>query len=330
MNRVKLAGSKAVVLGGGGAARAAAYSLVSAGAAVTVANRTVKKAEAIAEALGCGFCPLEGEQLEKVFAGADIVVSTLSTSERAIAPELLRKDMAVLDAVYAHRTAIFSDAVSKGCNAIRGNEWLFCQGMETFEVFTGRKANVQVMEKAVADELASMGRKKSIALIGFMASGKTCTAKKLAALSGMKMIEIDYEVEKAADMKIAEIFGKKGERHFRKLESSEIAKCAGRKKTVISCGGGAVLDPRNVKVLRENCIVVWLWASPDEIIRRVGADSSRPLLNVKDRGKKVKAMLAARLESYACCADIIVGTEGEKPEEVARLILDEIGKTFED
>ncbi|VVC01748.1 Shikimate kinase [uncultured archaeon] len=202
--------------------------------------------------------------------------------------------------------------------------------MESFSIFTGRKASRRMMKKAAAGGLASLGRKRNIALIGFMASGKTSTARKMAALSGMEMVEIDDEVEKAAGMKIAEIFGRKGERHFRKLERAEIAKAAGRKNAVISCGGGAVLDPKNAKALQENCVVVWLWAGPDEIMRRVGADSSRPLLNVKGRRKRVKSLLAARLESYACCADLIVSTGNEKPEGIARLILDEMHKTFED
>lgn len=328
-NGVPIEGSKAIVLGAGGAAKAAALALVSSGAGVIVANRTEEKAQTLALEMGCSYCALDG--LEGAMPGADIVVSTLGTAERVVPPGLLEPGMAVLDAKYDVKTALHSDAEAKGCKTIDGREWLLYQGAKAFGIFTGKKPPIEAMRKAVyAREMRNPERKTNVALIGFMGSGKTSVAKEIAGAAGRIVVDTDADIEKSSGKRIADIFETSGEPEFRKLERDEVAKIAKLRRGVVACGGGAILDAWNARTLRENCRVVWLWADANEISRRIKGGKSRPLLNRPDRDNAVREIMARRLRLYASASDIVVGTEGKKPAEIAGLVLDEVGGALED
>ena len=148
-NGVTLKGEKAVVLGAGGAAKAAVHALLSGGAKVTVANRTAQKAQGIAESMGCGHSSLRAAELREAFRNADIVVSAVSTTERIVPRNVLKGTMTILEAYYTTETALMRVARQKGCRVIDGREWLLFQGAKAFEIFTRRKAPLEVMRKAV-------------------------------------------------------------------------------------------------------------------------------------------------------------------------------------
>jgi shikimate dehydrogenase len=148
-NGVTLKGRKAVVLGAGGAAKAAVHALLSGGAKVTVVNRTAQKAQGIAESMGCGHSSLRPVELRGAFKDAEIVVSAVSTTKRIVPRSLLKETMTILEANYSAQTALTRDAQQKGCRVIDGREWLLFQGTKAFEIFTGRKAPLEVMRKAV-------------------------------------------------------------------------------------------------------------------------------------------------------------------------------------
>lgn len=317
---VELSGAQAVVLGGGGAARAAAHALLRKGAQVTVANRTEEKAREIARELGCLSCGIHGREFIEAMQGAGVVVSTLSTGMRVVQPRLLRRGMAVLDAIYSQQTALSRDAAASGCNVISGKEWLLWQGATAFEIFTGRKAPIRAMRNAILHSRTTRA-KNNIALVGFMGSGKSALATRISALFGMRLIDTDREIEKKWGKSIREIFEKDGEAAFRRLERRTVARAASSKGCVIACGGGAVLDRRNVAGLRRSCTVAWLWASPREILRRVGKGKQRPLLNVQGRKAAVRRLLASRIPSYAYTADFVAKSNAKN---VSGLVLDEV------
>ena len=148
-NGVTLKGKKAVVLGAGGAAKAAVHALLSGGAKVAVANRTAQKAQGIAESMGCGHSSLRPAELREAFRNADIVVSAVSTPERIVPGNVLKGTMTILEAYYTSETALMRIARRKGCKVIDGREWLLFQGAKAFEIFTRRKAPLEVMRKAV-------------------------------------------------------------------------------------------------------------------------------------------------------------------------------------
>jgi len=319
---VRLSGANAVVLGAGGAARAAAYALCKSGASVTVANRTIGKAREIASRFGCSHCSLDGKMLRDILPHSHVIVSTLSTKERVVPSHLLKKGAVLLDAFYSSETLLSQDAAKAGCKVINGREWLLHQGAAAFTLFTGKTAPREAMRWAL-QSASGKPKKKNIALIGFMGSGKSTVARLIGRKCGMRVLDTDAMVERKAGMAISEIFEKHGELRFRALEASAVKEACKENGAILSLGGGAVLDAACARAVRKSCITVWLWASPDETMRRLKGDALRPLFNRKDRVQAARKILAARIPIYSACADIVVGTEGKTANEVADAITDE-------
>ncbi|WP_418284297.1 shikimate dehydrogenase [Halorubrum sp. DTA46] len=155
---VALGGAEAVVVGAGGAGRAAAFALADAGAAVHVANRTAERAVSLAAdvpgATGGGLDDL-GERIGE----ADVLVNATSVGMEdpdatPVPAERLHGDLAVLDAVYTPiETRLLREAADAGATAIDGAWMLLFQGVEAFEIWTGRKAPVEAMNAALRAEL---------------------------------------------------------------------------------------------------------------------------------------------------------------------------------
>jgi shikimate kinase len=168
--------------------------------------------------------------------------------------------------------------------------------------------------------------KTSIALIGFMGTGKTAVGRLLAAKTGKAFVELDEEIIKAAGKSIPEIFRLDGEARFRALEKAAVKSFASRKNAVIACGGGIVLIEDNISFLKKECVIVCLSADIADILRRTAADKdSRPLLAVPDREKRVKGLLEQRRPLYERAADININTSGLDAPGVVSKILEALG-----
>ncbi len=142
----------------------------------------------------------------------------------------------------------------------------------------------------------------NIILTGFMASGKTSVGKILAAKLNMKYIDVDETIEKNTKQTITDIFKQHGETVFRDMETKAIKCVAMLDHYVISIGGGAVMRAENMHELRSNGKLVYLSASPEAILKRIGDASTRPLLaHEADKLKKIKEMLAHRESYYKEC-----------------------------
>lgn len=164
--------------------------------------------------------------------------------------------------------------------------------------------------------------KTSIALIGFMGTGKTVVGRLLAEKLGKEFIEMDALIEKKAGKSIPEIFRQQGETGFRELEIEVTRKIAGKKNAVIACGGGIVLNTINIDRLRQECVIVCLTASPEVILKRTSSDKDgRPLLAVADRTRQIKELLKFRRHYYERSADITVNTSRLKVESVVARII---------
>lgn len=149
--------------------------------------------------------------------------------------------------------------------------------------------------------------KSNIVLIGFMGVGKTPIGLKLAEKLKKEFIDTDKEIEASLGMKISEIFNVHGEKYFRLKESEIIARIAAYENHVISTGGGVVLNPKNIEMLRKRGFIVCLSASPEIIYDRVKDDNQRPLLAGEDVYEKIKRILKEREEKYRC-ADYYIDT----------------------
>ena len=169
--------------------------------------------------------------------------------------------------------------------------------------------------------------KTNVALIGFMGSGKSAAGLMLAHKLDRSFIETDALIEERAGKSISAIFKQEGESHFRRLEHEVIAGAARRDNAVIACGGGAVLNPANIELLRRSSIIIYLEAAPSVIMRRLAAGGNkRPLLDVPDRAARVRSMLEERKPLYERAADIKINATHLSMEALAELIMRELSR----
>ena len=146
-------------------------------------------------------------------------------------------------------------------------------------------------------------------LIGMMGSGKTATARILADRWHVEAIDTDAEVASKTGCSIAQLWGERGEKAFRDIESAAVQRLAGRGPAVIATGGGAVLDDRSVATMRRSGRVAWLSASPAVLGERVGDGRRRPLLASDASTERLDDILRRRAHIYEGAADFVVDTD---------------------
>ena len=140
-----------------------------------------------------------------------------------------------------------------------------------------------------------------IYLIGFMGSGKSHIGQLLSSAMGLHYIDLDKEIEKK-DMSISEIFEKKGEDYFRKLEREALLKTSALEKTIIACGGGTPCFFDNMEWLNRNGITVFLNPAIEILIERlINEREKRPLLLKKSDNEILNyiiELLKTRMQFY--------------------------------
>lgn len=131
-----------------------------------------------------------------------------------------------------------------------------------------------------------MSKKKIIAIVGLMGAGKTTVGTRLAQILKYYFIDSDQEIEDCEHRSIADIFAQNGEKYFREIEGKTIREIINRdEEMVLSLGGGAFVNPETRKILKQKSIIIWLHASIEETLKRIGSKSNRPLLNQKISAK---------------------------------------------
>ncbi len=159
--KIDLAGTRVLVLGAGGSARAIGLGLLKAGAEIVLANRTLAKGQALAHELGC---PCHGlDELGQV--SADVLVNTTSvgmepdSGATPIRGDLLARFKVVMDIVYAPlETRLLREAAEAGCQTVNGLAMLLYQGAAQFKLWTGREAPVNVMRQALSSRFQQSER----------------------------------------------------------------------------------------------------------------------------------------------------------------------------
>ncbi|MBB4119781.1 shikimate kinase [Mesonia hippocampi] len=119
-------------------------------------------------------------------------------------------------------------------------------------------------------------------LCGYMGAGKSTLGEQLAKFSGVKFYDLDHEIEKQEGKKISEIFSKKGEIYFRKVENEVLKVFLNRKENyVLALGGGTPCYANNLSLIKENpnTQLIYLKLSIAELTERLFLDSyRRPLI----------------------------------------------------
>ncbi len=160
----------------------------------------------------------------------------------------------------------------------------------------------------------------SVFLIGMMGTGKTTVGEHLARQLNYRFFDTDVLIERVSGKTINQIFAEDGEKAFRTLETNIIAQLSAYTKSAIATGGGIVVTKKNWSYLRHG-LIVWLDAAPELLIARLADDRTRPLLQDRDRAKKLESLLESRKSLYAM-ADLHIQIEPHQtPTEIASQIV---------
>ncbi len=153
---VRIMGSRVLLIGAGGAARAIAYTLKQEGAEISIANRNPQRALELAGLVGAMGYSLR--DLERLVAQAEVIINATSVGMREGDPrlfdrKLIKSSHAVFDIIYNRETELLKDARAAGALSLDGVMMLVYQGAKALEIWTGLKAPAAVMEKAVREGL---------------------------------------------------------------------------------------------------------------------------------------------------------------------------------
>ncbi len=165
-----------------------------------------------------------------------------------------------------------------------------------------------------------------IYLVGFMGSGKTTMAKKLAGLSGLNYIDLDKYIEERYFKTIPTIFSEEGEQGFREKERRSLMEVSSFENVVISTGGGAPCFFDNMEIMNSTGFTVYLAPDPEVLARRIlKSKTERPLVSGKSKEELITYIndtLKIRSPFYEKARLIAREEEELKPE----FILQEIEK----
>lgn len=159
-------------------------------------------------------------------------------------------------------------------------------------------------------------------LVGMMGSGKSTVGAKVASRLGLDFVDTDQLVAAVTESTIPELWSSRGEESFRHLETQMIASAAAGEPMVVATGGGVVLERSNIEAMRRSGLVVWLKASPEVLAKRIGHDSTRPLLaSSHDPVAALRALLAQREDRYGQAAHAVVDTDDRGVDEIVESVL---------
>jgi shikimate kinase len=143
-------------------------------------------------------------------------------------------------------------------------------------------------------------------LVGFMGTGKTTVGRAVAHKLGFTLLDSDHEIERLAGRTIADIFATEGEPAFRAMERDFIENGHPAERTVVACGGGLVVQPGMLPLLKSKGVVVCLHASIETILARTARHHHRPLLIAEDPEERVRTLYAAREPVYRQAGTLIL------------------------
>ena len=259
--------------------------------------------------------PEKGElsYAEAVHSGADIVINTTPAGmypnvgvchlDVAAMPGL----EAVLDVVYnPDKTELILRAEEAG---VGGLEMLVAQAVYAAEYFLDRKFDDAPAEiRAITAQLRK--EQLNVALIGMPSCGKTTIGRALADRLGKRFVDLDEEIVRAAGRSIPDLFAAEGEDGFRAREAEQTARFTREGRQVLSCGGGVVKRPENLRALRQNGVVLFI----DRPLDALTVGGGRPL---STSAEALKTMEAQRRPLYLAAADAVIPNETTVADAVA-------------
>jgi len=140
--------------------------------------------------------------------------------------------------------------------------------------------------------------KKNLVLIGMMGSGKSTIGKILSNKTKLNLIDIDKLIEKKTNLKISDIFKKKGENFFRKIEEKITINSLKSSDNIIATGGGAFLNDKIRKEIENNGISIWLRWGEGILMSRIKNNKKRPMAYFLKK-KELNKLMGDRAKIYS-------------------------------
>jgi shikimate kinase len=158
----------------------------------------------------------------------------------------------------------------------------------------------------------------SLAIVGYMGSGKTTLGRLLARATGLEFVDLDRTISKRAGKEIPQIFAACGEEHFRDLEQEALREVLdGNAPCVVACGGGVVVRLEN-RALLQDVTTVFLREDIGVLYGRTRGPG-RPLRAASR--EEFESRYAERLPLYREVADFEVEVGGRSPSQVKEEVL---------
>ena len=161
-------------------------------------------------------------------------------------------------------------------------------------------------------------------LIGYRCTGKSTVGKILADKLTYAFLDLDRMLENETKSDIKRLVELHGWSYFRQMEQKALFSTQSREHTVVSTGGGIILDSANIAYILANGFSVWLQTDIHTILSRLMTDpetpDSRPALTDKNLIEETKEMLAMRTPLYEKAAHLSINTAWLSPEEIALII----------
>ena len=290
---IRLNGKKVLILGDGGTAKTARALCNNEGA------REIVTIDQGAEN--------NYENISRHYADTQVIINTTPVGMYpdnggwlvGIAP--FKSLEGVIDVIYNPlSTNLLFQAAEKEIKTASGLRMLVAQAKGARDLFLGNKVCDSVIEKIYNMLCKDI---TNIVLIGMPSCGKSTVGKALAEKLGRQFVDTDAEVVKETGMSIPQIFEEHGEAYFRKHEQAVIEKYGKEKGLVISCGGGAVVNPLAYPALKQNGVIVHIERDMDK-----AETEGRPLLQDPAALQKLHTQ---RMPIYRKFADITIDNNGD-------------------
>lgn len=246
---------------------------------------------------------------------ADVIINTTpvgmypDNGRIAVDLSLFHKLSGVVDVIYnPMKTELVRQAEKRTIPCTTGLSMLVAQAVRAHEYFFDTKISDSVIEEVFYGCLKKI---LNVVFIGMPGCGKTSVGKEYAKITERSFLDTDIFVEQCG-MSIPDIFEKYGEEYFRDKETQGIEMLSALSEKVIATGGGAVKRDRNVALMKQNGIVVYLKRDLDKL-----STDGRPL---SSGGKeKIMKLYEERKALYENAADVVIETYEDACECAMRL-----------
>ena len=156
--------------------------------------------------------------------------------------------------------------------------------------------------------LLNINNKINITLCGMMGSGKSAIGKILANKLNYNFIDVDKIIENEAKKTIKKIFEEDGEVYFRDLEEKLTINTLEKKETIVSLGGGAIINKKIRNSIKKNSYNIYLNVDVNILTKRLQSSKTRPLILKKDLKTQLINLINKRKKFYQK-ADLIIQNE---------------------